>query len=258
MVRERRRLLIAPARLADRLILEPAEAHYVSRVLRLRPGDELEVVDGEGGLWRAVLLEGPGLELRPGRQQPLARVAPPAPRLVLAVAVPRHDADTLWRMATELGADRLQPLLAERRSPALRLASERWRGIAREAVEQCERLWHPEVLELAPAAAWFTAAPPGDGTSLRLIATTREQAPPLESLLASWPPSGPGQERGPRRELALAIGPEGGWSATERQAASAGGWRPVGLGPAILRTSTAAVAGLARLAAWRDAFSEVS
>ena len=47
------------------------------------------------------------------------------------MAVPRREADLVWRMATELGADRLQPLLAERSAPGERFPLERWRGIVR-------------------------------------------------------------------------------------------------------------------------------
>ncbi|MGB7564304.1 MAG: RsmE family RNA methyltransferase, partial [Prochlorococcaceae cyanobacterium] len=55
----------------------------------------------------------------------------------------------------------------------------------------------------------------------------------------------------PPARLTLACGPEGGWSEAEEAAAATSGWRPVSLGPRILRCSTAAVAGLAVLDHWR-------
>jgi 16S rRNA (uracil1498-N3)-methyltransferase len=259
MRRELRRLLIAPERIAavaaadgapadgaeGLLALEPREAHYLERVLRYRPGDRLEVVDGRGRLWTATLEAGRGLRLehaggsRSGQE-------PPWPPLGLAMAVPKREADLVWRMATELGADRLQPLLASRGAPGERCALQRWEGIVREATEQCERLWHPALLTPEPAEAWLGR--PVEG--LALLATTRRDGLPLcGRVLAEL--GGTDREAALRGGVHLAIGPEGGWSPQEEGRAEAGGWRPVSLGESILRTSTAAVAGLAALAAWR-------
>lgn len=248
MVRELRRLLIDPARLerreqtAGRLPLAREEDHYLARVLRLRPGDPVLVVDGSGGLWQGLRGEGAWLEALQlqGSPQPA-----PAPRLCLALALPRQDVELVWRMATELGIDALVPLQAERcqglgRRPPL----ERWTSVVREATEQCERLWLPQLHAPASAAEWFAAPSAG----LKLLATTRRvQLAPLEQGLdqAAQPPAD-------LEQVSLAIGPEGGWSPREEQLAEAGGWRPVSLGSTILRTTTAAVAGVARLAAWRQ------
>ena len=123
MGRELRRLLIAPERIAaladgdqerSRLVLEPHEGHYLERVLRYRTGDRLALVDGVGQLWTAVLESERRLRLEQGPDAPLQREAPITPPLELAMAVPKREADLVWRMATELGADRLQPLLAQR------------------------------------------------------------------------------------------------------------------------------------------------
>lgn len=258
MGRELRRLLITPERIAAlaggpepaRLVLEPQERHYLERVLRYRPGDRLALVDGIGGLWTAVLEpeRSLGLEQDPGA--PLLREAPPGPPLELAMAVPRREADVVWRMATELGADRLQPLLAERGAPGERCPIERWQGIVREATEQCERLWHPVLESPQPAGEWLGRPTAG----IALLATTRREGLPLcsqrlrELVEAASTAAG---EAGLAAGLRLAIGPEGGWSPQEEARAEAAGWQPVSLGPTILRTATAAVAGLALLADWR-------
>lgn len=247
MVRELRRLLIEPERLGAALenrslILRREEEHYLARVLRLRPGDAVTVIDGCGGLWRAQRGEGAWLEDLELERGP---APPPRPGLCLALALPRQDVELVWRMATELGVDRLQPLQAERcQSPARRPPLERWLTIVREATEQCERLWLPQLAAPVPALEWFRE--PRDG--LKLLATTRrEELPPLERCLAekASPQADPG-------EVALAIGPEGGWSPREEQLAEQAGWVTVTLGDTILRTTTAAVAGVSRLAAWRQ------
>ncbi|MGL6134041.1 MAG: RsmE family RNA methyltransferase [Prochlorococcaceae cyanobacterium] len=276
MAREWRRLLVPPERLAAAaaaasasaaddagavLALEPPELHYLRRVLRLRPAERFALVDGAGHLWSATLAADTALLEQP-LQRPLLAEPPPRPALQLAVALPRQDADVLLRMACELGIDRLSPLCAERSAAAAPLRPQRQAAILREALEQCERLWLPRLDAPQPAAAVLTAAPePGPeqgaegpgagGPVLRLLATTRREGlQPLERRLRALellpqqlPPGGPGA-------VLVAIGPEGGWSPEEEQAAAAG-WQPVGLGATILRTSTAAVAAAALLAAWR-------
>lgn len=259
MGRELRRLLITPERIAAlaaagpelaRLALEPQERHYLERVLRYRTGDRLALVDGVGGLWTAVLEQERSLRLEQPPWAPLQRVEPPRPPLELAMAVPRREADLVWRMATELGADRLQPLLAERGAPGERCPIERWQGIVREATEQCERLWHPVLERPRPAGEWLERPTAG----ISLLATTRREGLPLCSQrlreLVEGASKGAG-EADLAAGLRLAIGPEGGWSPDEEERAEAAGWQPVSLGSTILRTATAAVAGLALLADWR-------
>jgi len=248
MARELRRLLIEPARLAaaaeggGRLPLQRQEHHYLSRVLRLRPGAALAVIDGCGGLWQARCGEGAWLQSLQACGQPLP---PPLPCLTLALALPRQDVDLVWRMATELGIDRLQPLRGERsQDPSRRLPQDRWSAVVREATEQCERLWLPVLEPLQPAIEWLAANP---GPAALLATTRREGLPTLETVLGQLSITGPQ----PRR-ISLAIGPEGGWSPGEQQRAEAAGWRAVSLGDTILRSSTAAVAGVSRLVAWRQ------
>jgi len=252
MAREARRLLIAPERIAAAaariLPLEPAESHYLRRVLRARPGDGVEVIDGAGGLWSARLAEDGGMQLEQPPAAPLRRSPRPEPLLTLALAVPRRDPDLVWRMATELGADRLQPLVAARSVATGRFPLERWQTILREAAEQCERLWLPQLGEPVAAGSWLAPDQEagGAGGGLKLLATTRRGGlPHLRTVLSQHPPQGiPG--------VSLAIGPEGGWSPEEEQLAEAAGWRPVSLGDAILRSSTAAVAGMTELVSWRS------
>jgi len=258
VVRELRRLLLSPERLsaaADRapVPLEPDERHYLSRVLRLRRGEAFAVVDGQGHLWQARFDDRHACLQQP-LQQPFQQQPSPTVLLQLAVAMPRRDTDVLLRMVTELGIDRLVPLLAER-SVTERWNPQRSAVILREAVEQCERLWAPALTEPQPAVAWFADAEPwpqgaagtGSGAGVRLLATTRRaQVPELAELLRTLSPQGP---------ITLALGPEGGWTPSEERQALAFNWRPVGLGPTILRTSTAAVAAATLLCSWRQGLS---
>ncbi len=267
MARERRRLLIPPGRVAQRFALLPPERHYLTRVLRLAPGQGCDVVDGAGRRWGAVLTAAGELALEQPLEAPLEARPAPAPALELAVAVPRQEVELVWRMATELGIDRLQPLVAERCQGRERWPLERWNAIVREACEQSERLWVPELAEPLPAAAWLAApeeeeaagnalaSPPkwAAGEALNLLATSRGDGRSLlPSRLAASSPATP-----PRR-VRLAIGPEGGWSPAEEELALGRGWVAVSAGPTILRTTTAAVAAAAWLAGWRASLSSSS
>lgn len=268
MTREWRRLLVCPQRLAacaGRLELLAEENHYLRRVLRLRGGEQLALLDGQGRLWtaRLELVAGRGREPQPPAlavlEQPLAEPLlvqpPPRPALELAVALPRLDADGALRMACELGIDRFTPLQAARSVvPPERVRAQRLQAIVREAVEQCERLWLPQLAPEQVASQWFgcqlAELTGGAAAELRLLATTRRPGLVLlEDLLQAHP--GPGAALTVPQWIRLAIGPEGGWTGEEEDQAAAAGWLPVSLGDTILRTSTAAVLAAGWLAAWR-------
>jgi len=243
MARELRRLLIEPGRLAERLALTAEESRYLTRALRYGVGDRFAITDGAGRLWSAVLLDPGTAELQQPPGCPLEAVSPPSPCLGLALAVPRLDGDVVIRMACELGVDRLQPLLAARGSTGAERRPGRWPAILREASEQCERLWLPELAEAVEAASWLARPVMG----LALIASTRQQDLPLLSAVLASRSAGP-----PLEAVALAIGPEGGWTPEEEGLARETGWQAVSLGPRILRCSTAAVAGISLISHWRS------
>lgn len=266
MAREWRRLLVAPERLAacaGRLELLADESHYLRRVLRLRGGEQLALVDGRGRLWTARLEltsapagagrgrdghRGAVAVLEQPLGQPLQCQPAASPALELAVALPRLDGDVLVRMVCELGIDRFTPLVATRSVALDRSRPQRQQTIIREAVEQCERLWQPQLAQEQDALQYFSntlPVPQADGArELRLLATTRREGlPSLEDL---WV-----QPDQPFQWIRMAIGPEGGWTDGEEQRAESAGWRPVSLGETILRTSTAAVLAAGWMAAWR-------
>ena len=243
MVAELRRLLIEPKRLADRdgkgcLVLRDDERHYLRRVLRLRSGSPVAVVDGRGHLWEGWLQE-EGQLLLPNS----CETTTPAktPQLGLAIALVRRGMDDVMRMACELGVDCIQPLQAARNTPQADYKPERWQLILKEAVEQCERLWMPRLLPLASTDDWWTMH--GDNDTLAIATTRLEELTALEPWL--------------RRQtlkdncIWLAIGPEGGWDPLEQAKALSEGWAPISLSEDILRSSTAAIAGVTTLSNWR-------
>jgi 16S rRNA (uracil1498-N3)-methyltransferase len=217
----------APWRTAAALVLvddldapDPGDAgvHHLRRVLRLRPGAEVCAGDGAGGYRPCVLGADGGLE----PAGPACRVAPrPASDLVtVAFAPPKGDrTDLVVTKLTELGIDRILLVRAERsvvRRDGDRAgrALERLTRLSRAAAAQCRRLHLPEVAEADMADLLSAGAP-------------------LADLDGRSPAPG---------DRVLLVGPEGGWSATERALADARGGGRVRLAEHVLRAETAAIA----------------
>ncbi|HEY3241212.1 MAG TPA: RsmE family RNA methyltransferase [Acidimicrobiia bacterium] len=220
------------AELPDTLELDGDDAHHLNRVLRLRGGEVVTAADG-AGRWRPyVVTAGAQLEATgPEQREPDLQ-----PRLAIAFALTKGDKPELAvQKLTELGADRILPVLAERsiaRPEPARAAAQgqRWRRVAREAGRQCRRARLPEVADLAPLAS--LAGHPG------LVVAERGGAP-LAAL-----PAGIGDE------MLIVTGPEGGL--TDAEVELLGPVFRFGLGPHILRAETAAMAAAAVVAGLRD------
>lgn len=166
------------------------------------------------------------------------RVAPI--RLTLATAVPKGDRfDWLVEKATELGVDRIVPIVTERSVVDPRATKlHRLRRSIVEASKQCGRNRLMVLDEPLPWSGWL-AVPPA--SAVRLVAHPGGLPP------RAWPQARKGGE------AALAIGPEGGLTDQEVDAARAAGWLSVSLGPTLLRVETAGIAGCATILALSEA-----
>ena len=231
------RVVVDPAQIqTDQLTLTAEQRHYLQRVLRLQAGDRFLALDGQGHLWQAVLQ----LDARSAK---LIEVTPEVStatftrsRITLAASLPKQGFDDVVRQVTELGVDEIVPLMSDRTLPrpsANKL--QRWRRIAAEAGEQCERLTVPVVREPLAWSSWIAQ----ESQDVRLICVARRSAPTLLSVgLAS-----------PLPTVEIAIGPEGGWTESEVNQALAQGYQPVSLGSSILRAVTASVVAIGILQA---------
>lgn len=220
------------------LMLGGAPARYLGRVLRLRVGDELTLFNGHGGEYYAVVqsLGKEAVTLEVGEF--IDREAESPLRIHLLQGLARGERmDLIVQKCTELGVSRISPLSTDH--GVVRLEGKRarkrvdhWRGIAASACEQCGRNRLPEIDEPIGLRDWL-------GQNLEQQAARIILRPGAATPI--------GDVAVDASTLVLLIGPEGGFSESEYELAEATGFEPVGLGPRILRTETAALATVTAL-----------
>ncbi len=202
--------------------------------------------DGRGGEYEARLdrLRKDGALIAVGAHHAIERESPLA--VTLAQGISRGERmDLVVQKATELGVRRIVPLITERSVVRLdaRQADAKlrhWRAVAIAACEQCGRNQVPEIAAPTTLAALLPHAAPPPGTM--------QHAAPHVTRLVLSPRGRLGvRDLDVQDGLTLLVGPEGGLSDAEVEAALAGGFQAVQLGPRILRTETAALAALAAL-----------
>ena len=214
--------------------LRGEEARHLTRVLRVEPGQRFEISDNAAA-YLAEIAEARGERVVFRLIEPIAPVEFPL-RIALFASLFKFDRfEWMVEKATELGVERIVPVHATRTEKGLFEAShkraERWRRIAREASQQSRRTRMPEIA----AGIEFDCAIP-EPAEHRFFLEEIEAEPLLRALP---------QNRRARAFAALLLGPEGGWTDAEREAARNAGWIPVSLGSQILRAETAAAAALA-------------
>ncbi len=222
----------APLAGEGEVALTEPQAHYVTSVMRRTAGDPILVFNGQDGEWLASLssVSRRGASIRLTHQTRPQRDESAGPWLAFAL-LKRDATDLVVRMATELGAAALLPVITARTNAA-RVNEQRLLAIAIEAAEQCERLTVPAILPPRALAAVLDAWP---ADRELFAAIERADSPPLV------------RARGP---AGLLIGPEGGFAPGELDAfARSPIVTPASLGPRILRAETACLAGLALLQA---------
>jgi 16S rRNA (uracil1498-N3)-methyltransferase len=224
---------VAPEQVDEGLTaqLDAEQTHHLVTVLRARTGDALTVADGSGTVWTGRFQ---------GVDEGLARVAldeatvhpPPSPAITVVHALPKQrKLDEVIQRLTELGVDCIVPVHSARSQVELdeRKAAKalvRWRSVALAAAKQSRR---PRLPRIEPVGDWTTAFRPG----MTGVVCWEESRVGLRAAL---------DRVGPAENLVVAIGPEGGLTTEEVLAT---GLVAGSLGPAVLRTETAALVAVA-------------
>ena len=224
--------LDAEARIAR---LSEDEARHLAQVLRLAAGDEVAVFDGAGREFRARIerVARDGVELR--LLEECAAAPEPAVSLTLAQAVIKGEKmDDLVRDATMMGVTAIEPLVTEHTAAHMKegRAPERWRRIAIASAKQCRRAVVPAIGVGTKFPDWLAQ----DHAELRVLLVEPSAAiegHPASTLGGNRPAS-----------ASLLVGPEGGWSAGEIEAAVGAGCVPITLGRRTLRADAVAVVAI--------------
>ena len=221
----------APLSLGDHELPE-AQAHYISRVLRMSEGDAVQLFDGSGQEFRASLLEVGKKRVMVQVTETFAGQVESPLQIHLGQGLSRGERmDWAIQKATELGVNEITPIFSDRCE--VRLKDERadkrllhWRQVAISACEQCGRSRVPVIHPPLLLANWLKQTQ----AELKLVLH-----PVAEPLVSHAKPS----------TLAFLIGPEGGLSEAEVVQAKGNGFHAARLGPRVLRTETAPVVALA-------------
>lgn len=221
----------------ETVLLEKAASRYLTGILRLRPGAEVILFNGEGGEYRAVLAETkPVGVVTIGDHNPELRESPAAITVIAGLSK-QHAMELEVQKGTELGMARFIPLVAQRsvaRPGKAANKTARWTRIAIEAAEQSGRTRVPEILE---PIGWdaLPSLLPSSGPRLMFWEEEKESLSWIDVL----------KEQTPVTSLTVLIGPEGGLTREEAELAQGEmGFLPAGFGPRTLRAETAAIAAL--------------
>lgn len=226
-----RRRWIADRVEGDRAFLLGPNANHLFRVLRVKIGQEFDVAaDGVLRSAKVVLASHDQVEFELGAEVESAAL----PQITVYLSIFKFDRmEWALEKLTELGVSHIVPMIAQRTEEHLARAGakrvERWRKIAREASQQARRIAPPEIAE--PLALKKAIA---QEQGNRIVLSESEEIVSLKSALSDCKPP-----------LAMAFGPEGGWTEAELEIFKAVGWKPASLGHTILRAETAAIAAAA-------------
>lgn len=212
------------------LTLPQSDSQHCVRVLRMQPGDELDVIDGRGHRFRCVLADAhskhAAVEIIEKIDMPLCW----SQQITVAVAPTKHMDRMEWMVEklTEIGVNRIIPLLC-RRSERKEIKTERLEKIAVSAMKQSLKSVMPEIYPMTPVREVINSF----AEAQRFIAYCDPSIPRLN--LSQVYQAG--------KDAVIMIGPEGDFSPEEIKAALDAGWKPVTLGDNRLRTETAAIVG---------------
>lgn len=229
-----------PLKPGERIELEEKPSRHLTQVLRLRVNDRFTLFNGDGFDYAARLVEARKKQVVAEMIEQQSACAESPLSLLLGQAIIKGDRmDWLIQKTVELGVNAITPLMTDRVD--VRLKGDRvakrvahWQGVAISACEQCGRAVVPRIETPRPWHEWADAVKARH--KLALIPGAEQS---LADLALDTKPS--------RQAVAVAVGPEGGWSDAEVSGWTLKQFTPVHMGPRVLRAETAGISGLAVL-----------
>ena len=225
------------------LAISGQTAHHVTHVLRIHSGAAVQVFDGEGSEYHAIVKTIKRSEIILEIAEAIAVQPESSLDITLLQGITRNDRmDLILQKAVELGVNTIQPLWTQRsqthlKGNRLEKRFNHWQGIVVSACEQCGRATIPQLATAINYSAWMN----------------KQKTSGLRLLLQPNSKTGLGTLKKPDEEIQVLIGPEGGLNPDEEVLAIAAGFTGVNLGQRILRTETATLATLAGIQTlWGD------
>ena len=228
---------------AAELKISGQDARHLAYSLRARRGDKITAVDRIGNCAVIELTDFNNDTIKARRVGELMKIVT-GRKIILADCLPKQNRfETIIEKATELGVDKIQPLISERtiaRPGGVREKNkiERWKKIAKEAAEQCARDTIPEIGEVRKLDDWLKEISPLDENTLFLFCWEMEKETTVREVLTAHKDL---------KNIIVLIGPEGGFSAREVSEVKSAGGASASLGKRILKTDTAAISVLAMI-----------
>lgn len=227
------RIFLPPEKLSSNHIhITGEQAHYLSLVLRLAPGELLTVFDGHGYRYecKTVSVHRKGVIAEVIKKDSYSTESPIT--VILAQGIAKGDKmDFIVQKSTETGVSKIVPLITERSQVRHTGKIERWRKIALSASQQSGRSRVPDIEEPVYFREFLKNA--NVERSPGLIFSEEQKGKSLKEILETFRDI---------KTIMLIIGPEGGFSHEEVELAAGKGFAVVSLGPRILRTETAPIA----------------
>lgn len=212
------------------------DARHLAYSLRAKRGDRITAVDGMGNCAVLELIDFDRETIKAKRVGEVEKIIGGG-KIILADCLPKQNRfETIIEKATELGVDKIQPLISERTIARPRNKLERWQKIAKEASEQCGRDTIPEIGDVLNLDDWLKDLPL-DESWLFLFCWELERATTVRAVLNNCD----------KENILVLIGTEGGFTEREVMAIKSAGGVSASLGERILKTDTAAISVLAMI-----------
>lgn len=222
---------------AAELKISGQDARHLAYSLRARRGDKIRAVDRAGNCAVIELIDFNNDSVKARRIGEMQKVIVER-KIILADCLPKQNRfETIIEKATELGVDKIQPLISERTIARPKDKLERWRRIAKESSEQCGRDTIPEIGDLRKLDDWLKEIFPLKENWLFLFCWELEKVTTVREVLSANKNS----------NVVVLIGPEGGFSEREVLAIKSAGGVSASLGSRILKTDTASISVLAMI-----------
>lgn len=234
----------------SRVVLSGDEARHIARALRKEPGDVILVVNGIGHRHHVELGHVRPEQVVGTIVDTVDRAGEPPYHLTVALGVlkNRNRFETFLEKATELGVHRIIPLITDR-TEAESLRETRATNILTAAMKQSGRSVLPDLASPTPIADVLASGLASEANSRWICHESARGTMLLDRAIETATDArlGAGASPAVRPELLVLVGPEGGFSETEVQAAEGAGCRAVLLGPRRLRAETAGIAACAAI-----------